>query len=606
MHKLFKEFLSIYGANMKSRLLMLMFGAIFSGGLELIGIFLILPFIGVAMNPEIVYKSNILSTFYKLIGFSSPDQMVYFLAVCTAIAFIIKNLYMLLYQKWQFDFIADWKNDISEDLMRKYIDLSYLQHIKKRSGEVVNMLTNTVSFVLSSFVFQYINMISYLIVGACLCIFMFVKFFIPAVISFSILVILAGFQAWVIKIVSEKTGKKFIKLREINFGVLRQSIESIKETKMLLKENYYHDLFVKSNREVTENDKKITFIQYVPQFLTEIVLILGIITMICLVIYTGKGREDIISSLGVLIAVAFRLAPVLNRALSSYSQIKASTTATKDLIKEYSKLIKNEDDKSNKKDIEHIEKIEFKDSLELENVSFSYDEKSYVLKNINTEIHVGEFVGIVGASGAGKTTLVDILMGLLLPSEGKYMVDGKMVDRDLMLSLRKQIGYVHQNIFIADGSIKKNIALGVDDNLINEDRVVEVLKMVQLYDLFISKKDGLDSSLGENGKELSGGQRQRVAIARALYHNPSILVLDEATSALDVATEHEVTSAISVLKGKKTIIAIAHRLSTLKQSDRIIFMDNGEIVATGSFKDLSKNNEAFERLIKLSDVRVDA
>lgn len=605
MHALFKQFLSIYGPNMKGKLFLLMLGAIFSGILELVGIFLILPFISVAMNPNLVYTSKKVSWLYETLGLSNPDQMVYFLAICTGAVFIFKNLYMLIYQKWQFNFVTNWKNDISEDLMRKYIDMSYIRHLRKTSGEVLNLLTNTVGFVLGSFVFEYVTMISYVIVGIFLCGFMFVKFFIPATVSVIILFILAAFQVRLIRRVSAKIGENVIKLRENNLGVLRQSIEAIKETKMLLRENFYHSMFVKSNRLVTENDKQLAFVQYIPQFLTEIVLILVIITMICLVIYTGEGKGDIVSSLGVLIAVAFRLAPVLNRTLTSYSQIKASTKATQSLIKEYEALLENEDDKSNKLDAENIPHIEFKNALELVNVGFAYEKKNNVLHGVSLKIYPGEFIGFVGASGAGKTTLVDILMGLLLPTEGKYIVDGKIVNRDIMLSLRKQIGYVHQSVFIADGSIKKNIALGVAVDDIDEGRIIEALKLVQLYDFFMDKKDGLDSTIGENGKGLSGGQRQRVAIARALYHNPSILVLDEATSALDVETEHGITSAIAALKGKKTIIAIAHRLSTLKQSDRIIYMDEGEVIDSGPFKELSKNNESFERLIKLSDVRSD-
>ncbi len=603
MHALFKEFLSVYGYGMKGKLFLLMLGAIFSGVLELVGIFLILPFISVAMNPDIVFKSKKLSVVYDWMELSNPAQMVYVLAICTALTFILKNLYMLLYQKWQFNLVTKWKNDISEDLMRKYIDMSYARHLRKRSGEVIIMLTSTVGLVLGSFVFEYVTMISYVIVGLFLCGFMFFKFFIPAIVSVSILIILAAFQVTMIRRVSARIGENIIKLRDDNMGVLRQSIEAIKETKMLLRENFYHKMFVKSNRLVTENDQEMAFIQYIPQFLTEIVLILVIITMICLVIYTGEGKEDIISSLGVLIAVAFRLAPVLNRTLTSYTQIKTATKSTKELIKEHTALIDNEDDKSNRRDFESIPVLPFENALELTNVGFAYHKKQNVLHNINLKIKHGEFVGIVGASGAGKTTLVDILMGLLLPNEGMYMVDGRIVNRERMLSLRKQIGYVHQSIFIADGSIKRNVALGVDTKDIDDDRVAEVLKMVRLYDHFMATDKGLDFDLGENGKGLSGGQRQRVAIARALYHDPSILVLDEATSALDVGTEYEVTQAIAGLKGKKTIIAIAHRLSTLKQSDRIILMDDGEIVAMGNFKELSKNNEAFERLIELSDVR---
>ncbi len=601
MYALFKEFLTVYGKGMKLRLVMLVLGAILSGLMEIGGILLILPFISVTMDTNIIHTNKWLSLVYEKLGFTSDVSMIYLLATLTCMAFVVKNVYMLFYLKKQFDVIVYWKNNITEMLMKKYLDISYKYYLRKNSNEIINTLTVTIAYVLDFFVFQYLNMISYLVVGVCLGLLMFVQFFIPAVIACTILISFSMLQTKFIKAIVSSVNDRYLLAKEQNLSLVRQSIEAIKETKMHLKEGFYYNKFRQTNSVVTENDRMVIFIRYVPQFTLEIVLILCIISIICMVLYTGNGKEALIPSLGMLIAIAFRMAPVMNRVLTCYSQIKSSSKATKSLIEECYDLDKNEDKQAYKCDINTIAPIEFKTSMELKDVSFAYDEKD-ILKNISLSIRPGEFVGVVGASGAGKTTLIDILMGLLTPKSGDYLVDGKVVDSDLMIALRKQIGYVHQNIFISNASIRENIALGVDASDIDDDKVKYALKSVQLYDFFISKPEGLNTILGEGGKSLSGGQKQRVAIARALYHNPSIIVLDEATSALDVETEHEVTSAINSLKGEKTIIAIAHRLSTLKESDRIIYMENGEIADTGTFNDLSKNNKSFAKLIALSDV----
>ncbi|MEM6812501.1 MAG: ATP-binding cassette domain-containing protein [Pseudomonadota bacterium] len=225
-----------------------------------------------------------------------------------------------------------------------------------------------------------------------------------------------------------------------------------------------------------------------------------------------------------------------------------------------------------------------------------------VLKEISLDIQKGEFLGIVGASGSGKTSLVDILLGLLKPDSGQIYIDDKPIDQADLYNMRHMIGYVSQQPFIGSFSIRENIAYGIPKDEINDEKVIQALKDVQLYDFIQEKDKDLEWNVGENGKKLSGGQRQRIAIARALYHNPEILILDEATSALDVETESKITDIVNALKGHKTVIAIAHRLSTLKKCDRLVYMDKARIIDTGTFEELKNKHEGFATILKLSNI----
>jgi len=302
-----------------------------------------------------------------------------------------------------------------------------------------------------------------------------------------------------------------------------------------------------------------------------------------------------VASYAIIVAAIFRIAPALNRIQIALNAINASRDFVKTMISEYEK--NDFEFKEEKSDTS----IEFKDKIRLKNVSFSY-KKVNVIKNLDLEIKKGEFVGIIGLSGAGKSTLADIIMGLLPIDSGEIFMDETHFNQENFGTLRKLIGYVPQQINILDGSFKRNIAWGMNEYEIDENKVIEVLKQAQIYDFVNGFEGGINSKVIVGSLGLSQGQKQRLAIARALYRNPEILIFDEATSSLDVETEHGITQMLTELKGEKTIIAIAHRLSTLKSCDRLIYLKDGELVDTGTFEQLSQKHVDFEKLIKLSSL----
>lgn len=592
------DFLRIFDRNLKPGFIAIIVGSFFSGILELIGMMLILPFIQVAMDPSSVANSHLLSMIYYTLELNNYKSMIYVVGILCGVAFIFKDIYMLAFQNYQFKLVTNWRNELSEKFMEMYLGLNYRYHLRQASSAIINTLTSTISAAINGFMLQVLFLISYSVVGFCLLGFMVYNYFWVTVITALVLFFVITLQIKFLKKESAKINEETVKNKEVNLVNLKQGIEAIKETKMFLKEGYYQELFKNSNRRVTDNERRANLLQYIPMYLTEIIIIFCIILIVCLMTYMQTQNGQVFSGLAVLIAIIFRLTPVINRIMTSYSQIRVSIQAVEFLLREYKALSVQQDLVKNDFANKHLI---INEKIELRNVYFAYNTVD-VLLNISLAINKGEFVGIVGHSGSGKTTIVDILMGLLRIREGKFLLDGVPITEKMIRELRRSIGYVPQTPFISDTSIINNIAYGDKPEDIDYNRVVDALKTVDLYDFFMQKPEQLNYRLGENGKLLSGGQKQRVAIARALYGRPEIIVFDEATSALDVKSESEISAAMNRLKGKTTIIAIAHRLSTLKNSDRIILINRGQIVATGKFNELIETSTEFAKLVELSQI----
>ncbi|WP_224164687.1 ABC transporter ATP-binding protein [Vibrio penaeicida] len=593
------EFLKLFDRKLTFDFFLIIIGAFFSGILELFGIMLILPFVQVAMDPSSVANSSILMYIYESLGFDDYSMMVYVVGFLCGSCFILKDIYMLAFQYFQFNLVTRWRNELSEKFMSLYLGLNYRFHLRQASTAIINTLTSTVSSSVNGYLLQVLFIISYSIVALCLMGYMLVNFFEATIVTSLCLGVLIWIQLKFLKSANYQINKDSVRVKENNLSNLKQGIEAIKETKMFLREKYFSDLFSVSNRRVTDNERKMNLIQYIPLYLTEIIIILCIVVLVCTTVYFSEDSSNHFAGLAILVAIAFRLTPVINRILTSYSQVRASMESVIVLMKEFSEISKNQDTVSD----ENVDSEEylFSKSISLNKVYFSYNDVD-VLLDINLTINKGEFVGVVGHSGSGKTTIVDILMGLLIPKSGNLLIDEKVAGNSDVRALRKKIGYVPQNPFIGDMSVKNNIAYGSDSAEIDEERVISVLRTVNLLDFFLSKPEGLNFKLGESGKALSGGQKQRVAIARALYNKPEIIVLDEATSALDVISESEISHALANLKGKTTIIAIAHRLSTIRRSDKVILVNWGRIEEVDSFNNLVENNTSFNKLVELSKI----
>jgi ABC-type multidrug transport system fused ATPase/permease subunit len=316
----------------------------------------------------------------------------------------------------------------------------------------------------------------------------------------------------------------------------------------------------------------------IPRYLIETILVATVLTMMVIIMFQGRNTGELVSTMALYAMAAFRLMPSISRIMGLITSIRYSKPGL-DVVYEDLFLIDNDDS-----DTPIVESTKngpryFHDSIELKDVSFRYpNQKEYSIRDISLEIPIGTAVAFIGESGAGKTTVVDIILGLFEPEKGKVLVDGRNLKQE-RIAWQKKIGYIPQSIFLSDDTIRNNVAFGIDNDMVDDREVWRALEQAQLKDFVEGLPHKLDTSVGERGVRLSGGQRQRIGIARALYHNPEILIMDEATSALDNDTEKEIMKAVDGLKGEKTLIIIAHRLSTIENCDIVFKINKGKLVS---------------------------
>lgn len=361
-----------------------------------------------------------------------------------------------------------------------------------------------------------------------------------------------------------------------NTQCIQQAFGGIKEVKVLGREEYFIHMYDKQYRYVADAKRKVSTYSMMPKPLMETICVIALLSVVSVKIMRGVDLEYFIPTLSVFALSVIRMLPSSSRIATNLGNImfgKASIDAVYHDLKEVEELQKNK-----KEQILEKREIPFEKEIVIKDLSFKYENTDkHVLNSVNLKIPKNSSVALVGASGAGKTTLADIILGVLEAESGEVLIDGVSA-WDNISAWQRKIGYIPQNIFIMDDTIRRNIAFAVEDEMIEDEHIWQALEEAQLKDFVESLEDGLDTIIGERGARISGGQRQRIGIARALYHNPEVLILDEATSALDNETEAAVMEAIDKLSGKKTLIIIAHRLSTIENCDFVYRVENGKIV----------------------------
>ena len=599
MAKNFIDFLNLFGFHYKLRVSILLLSCIFAGSLETMGVMLVFPFMMVLNNPSIATNLPILKDIFVFFEFNSPEPMIYLIAILIGLTFAIKNIYMIFHNYIEFGFIMSWKNNVRKMLMQHYLTLPFSFHLQKSSSTLMSTIDNDVNFTFNENILQFILLLSNIIILTSLSLLIIYFMLIPAIIAGSILFFLIYVQLSFVKQFSDKIKFKIKKTQAKNLNTLQRGILAIKETKVFQKENAFVDELEENDKDVSHQERMQSFIYHMPPHITEIMMITAIVIMACLIIFLEGKDGQSLSYLAILTITSFRIAPLINRIAYSYGQIRSSGEVLKKLHDEISEITYSSDP------FPVVKPLRFRKTLSLKKISFSHSiDGEKILNNISLNIPKGQFLGVIGPSGAGKSTLVDIILGLLQPTSGTLHLDEIKIGENNRRQYVANISYVPQSPFISNSTIAQNIAYGEKPNEINYDRVAECLKAVGLLEHFIALPEKLNTSLGENGNNISGGQRQRIAIARALYYDAEVIVLDEATSALDMATEKIITRLICDLSSNKTIIFIAHRLATLKNCDRILYMEDGKIEAEGTFDKLYKSDERVKRLIDLSQIKL--
>jgi ATP-binding cassette, subfamily B, bacterial PglK len=538
--------------------------------LEVFGLGILIPALTLLVDQQSYENIELLRFIRGLFSNVSHETFLIIFLLSIIVLYFIKTTFLVFLTHKQNRFLSNVSAYISNNLFISYLNQNYSFHLDRNASDLIKNIQVEIKY-LHTFL---LSIITICIEGGLVTSVILTLIYIEPLGAISI-----GLFFLTLSI----TFFQFTKRKLNSWGELRQSLDSevsrfaleglggIKELLILDRTDFFIEKFIDKNYTMARINSNHGTISQMPRFFLELTTILGLVGFIIIMIIQDKEIGTLITTLGVFVAASFRMIPSLNRIIAAFQALKfyyPSVDTFFNELKNYSLLQK-------KVDFEE-KQFSFKSKLEFINVSFSYNNDKNILHNINLSINKGETIGFIGESGSGKSTLVDLMTGLHNPTKGLINIDK---DERIIHSKywKKQIGYVSQSIYLTDDTIANNIALSIPNDKINHKRIEEVIKHVQLENFIKSLKQGINTRTGERGVQLSGGQRQRIGIARALYHNPEILILDEATSSLDTDTEIKVMKSISKLKGKKTIIIIAHRHSTLKDCDKIFMIENGRV-----------------------------
>lgn len=584
-----KRFLRYYGKGRYFQLIGFAVLSFIAGVLEFIGIALIYPFIMLIIQPDMVNIAK-----YIKIDNTITGGLLIGLAVL--LIFILKNAFIIFTQYVQNNFTANWKQDIVSHFMKFYIYAPYKMTMKSSANDKLYAIETLCNQTVDCFIMRVLNLLTNIVIIFMVISLLLIKFAVPAIITIVFVCLSVVIQNKFFKARTMKIAKVMAEKYHDYQTSLLENLNNIKEIKILSSENIFYDSFVQKSKEMKVIQAKQGFYGSIPPYIVEILVVTALLLMACILsIQNINSNSNLIASFAIVVAALFRIAPALNRIQSAVIAINASRNFVKLINDEHEKFQFETSDLS-----DNLEKMNFNNKIIFENVRFSYTSDKEIIKNISFEIKKGDFIGIIGLSGAGKSTIADILTGLLPVDGGRILVDGHELNEKTFPKFRKIIGYVPQQINILDKSFKENVAWGCKN--IDNDGVIKALKAAQLYDVISEYPQGIDSSviIGSNG--LSQGQKQRLAIARALYRDPEILILDEATSSLDVQVENHITETLKEIGKSKTIIAIAHRLSTLKACNKLIYLKDGQIIDVGTFEELCSRYADFDNLVKLSKI----
>ena len=557
---------------------------IFVGGLlETLGVGAMIPVVTALLTPETlqeyVDKYPILQQICDMLGIQSVGQMTTALLLALMAIYIIKNLYLVYLVYRQNTFITQSRNQMISRVMGEFLNRPYEQYLGADIPTVFRItdsdIPQTFSLMLAMLQLASEVVVSGLIFIVLLCTDIFMTLFIMVLFGVMTLVI--------VKIFKPKLNKIGAKNQAIQSRIAKwriQAIYGLKDVKVLNREEFFVRNYYETGKVGANVGRTYAVMNNIPRLLIETVFIVGVLTFIIIYMKGGGNVASMVSTLAAFGVAAMRVLPSVNRINTYITEISYNQPSLDFVYQNLQEGMKTDAMLAQRKAYSQKEKLELMDKIELHHISFHYPDSD---KNIFTDAHMevpkGKSVGIMGTSGAGKSTIVDILLGLLHAQEGEITCDGVDIFKNYE-SWLAQIGYIPQSIYLIDESIRDNIAFGIDADKIDEKRIWEVLEEAQLKEFVEELPNGLDTTIGDRGVRLSGGQRQRIGIARALYHDPEILVFDEATSALDNDTEAAVMDAVNSFHGKKTMIIIAHRLNTIEKCDIIYKVEDGKLVQT--------------------------
>ena len=545
--------------------------------LEMIGIALIMPIVTVITDSTNGTNNSILKPVYVRLGILKSTDIVVFVLLLLAFVFAVKSVFSV-YLNWaQIDFGRRIEQDISSKLFQSFMNRPYLFHLQRNSADLIYSI-NTEVGQFSGAIVLILSVLSETLVVAALGVLVLYTNLWASISTLLMLLVAAIIYNRVVRRQLNSLAVTLKKESPKKIQYVSQGFGGIKDVTVLGLSESFTTQFDKQNFLLGKTASRYGLLTKVPAIWIEFVAVLGLVVTILVMLTQETDPTRIAPVLGLLTAVSFRFVPSTNRLIVATNRLRVVRPAIDSIYNE----VQSSSDR-----VKLVHLGAFKSQIEMRNLSFSYPNTiTPSLQNTNVVVRKGETVGFIGPSGAGKSTLVDVILGLLPPTSGELLIDGIDMYKN-NLEWQSTIGYVAQSIYLIDDTIRRNVAFGIAEHEIDDVALERALRSAQLWDFVDGLPEKTQTIVGERGVRVSGGQRQRIGIARALYHEPQVLVLDEATSSLDIDTETEVMSAIRALHGFKTILIVAHRLSTVQHCDRVYKIEDATIVGEGTLEELT-------------------
>jgi ABC-type multidrug transport system fused ATPase/permease subunit len=592
-----RKALTLLDQSERWKLVVLLLFAGFNGLAQIAGIGSVMPFIGVLTNPGLVTENAVLRWVHAQLGAPSVHAFLLMLGGAVLVTFVLSNIFVAFTQWFTYRFSQANQYRLSMRLFEAYLRKPYAYHIQHNSADIgKNILTETQTFT------QQVLLAGLQAIGfsvAALFIMGFLIWLNPLVAAAAVGIIGGGYGLiyFVLRVRLRQLGRNRLRANTGRFKVANETFGAIKEIKVAGRERAFLDRYGTDAKRFADAMAAHQIMRNLPRHLVEIVGLGSVLLMVLLLVAVGYETTAIAPLVGVYVVAGHRLFPCFQHIYLGVSGLRADGPVVHALYADLSNT-RESGDHRRLESPDSLEKLPFRNTIELQNLTFTFPGADYpALRGVSLNIPCGTSVAFVGETGAGKTTLADVIIGLLPSQKGRILVDGVELTENNLRRWRASIGYVPQHIYLMDDTIARNIAFGIPDSKIDQAAVEQAARIANIHDFVTNElPDGYNTIVGERGIRLSGGQRQRIGIARALYHDPELLILDEATSALDNATEDAVQKAIDQAAEAKTLVIIAHRLSTVRNCDLVYVLKKGRVVAQGNYETLLDGSPQFRAL----------
>lgn len=588
-----KKLISLFSRGEQKKAAYIFLFVVIGAGLEVASLALFSVFIGLLIDVDPEIYNWIMENSIIELNAKNKTELVQIFGIITGLLFVFKNIYLLLVNYILHRFIYKKYTQVSIQLLKKYIEMPYKYHLQANSAFLQRNINTEVFWLFSNIMIPGITFLTELVIALAI---LLALFYIEPVITMILFSVFGGILFLMMMLIKNKMDSLGL-ISQSYFGEMiksvNQSLGSVKLTKVSGVTQYFLDNYQSCIKAYSSNTASLKNISQWPRYFVETILVLVVVFFSIVMIDNNANLSVNLPIIGFFGMAIIRLMPTFNRITSSYTNIRYYSASLDVVVNELN------DNKKNTKDVAQNNDghISFDQSIEFKNVNFAYPEsKKNSIRNLSFKIKKGDSIALIGESGSGKTTIVDLVCGLLEPSSGEIMTDGKSIFNNLY-EWRSMISYVPQSIYLLDDSLRNNIAYGKDPKDIDNDLIVHVSKLAMLDNYINELEFGYDTKIGENGVKMSGGERQRLGIARALYNNPKILILDESTAALDNKSQEYVLNSIKAIKNEVTVVTIAHRLDTVRSSDLILLIEKGCVKKEISKDTLFDLNIDFSKLI---------